>query len=165
MRWGGERILSEKNKAGRARTSPEAEADSERWTGPGAETPKKKVLGAVCPESVPMMLALACGGMQDQRLAQRHLLSQQAQAPAKARGQSPWGDTLNLQYKQIKQPSEEDWKSVTQPQTQAPAPSPEGVKCLNSQPLLEYLRHASRIATRAIARLLGARLELSSWSH
>lgn len=43
---GGERILSEKNKAGRARTSPEAEADSERWTGPGAETPpKKKVLG------------------------------------------------------------------------------------------------------------------------
>lgn len=67
-----------------------------------------------------MMLAQACGGMQDQRLAQRHLLSQQAQAPAKARGQSPWGDTLNLQYKQIKQPSEEDWKFVTKPQTQAP---------------------------------------------
>lgn len=71
-----------------------------------------------------MMLAQACGGMQDQRLAQRHLLSQQAQAPAKARGQSPWGDTLNLQYKQIKQPSEEDWKSVTKPQTQAPPPRP-----------------------------------------
>lgn len=71
-----------------------------------------------------MMLAQACGGMQDQRLAQRHLLSQQAQAPAKARGQSPWGDTLNLQYKQIKQPSEEDWKSVTKPQTQAAPPPP-----------------------------------------
>lgn len=31
---------------------------------------------------------------------------------------------------------------------------PEGVKCLNSHPLLEYLRHASRIATQAVARLL-----------
>lgn len=59
------------------------------------------------------MLAQACGGMPVQHLAQTHLLSQQTQAPAKARGQSPWGDTLNLQYKQIKQLSEEGWKSVT----------------------------------------------------
>lgn len=69
-----------------------------------------------------MMLAQACGGMQDQHLAQNYVLSQQAQAPAKARGQSPWGDTLNLQYKQIKQPLEEGWKSVTKQQTQVPPP-------------------------------------------
>lgn len=37
-----ERILLEKNKAGRARTSPEAEADGERWSGLGAEIPQRR---------------------------------------------------------------------------------------------------------------------------
>lgn len=97
MELGRERILHDKNKAGRARTSLEAEADNERWNGLGAETPQEESFGAECPESASMMLAQACGGMQDQCLAQMHLLSQQAQAPAKARGQNPWGDTLNLQ--------------------------------------------------------------------
>lgn len=72
-----------------------------------------------------MMLTQACGGMQDQHLAQPHLLSQQAQAPAKAGGQSPGRDTLNLQSKQIKQPSEESWKSVTKQQTHPTAPTPQ----------------------------------------